>query len=88
MKTTVLKCDRCKKETDMLVEFSFINRNIQLDEETKGKSTFAEMWGFGSGRKYPTAEGDLCLDCVEDISHWLGHQENSLTGRNKDIVKN
>ena len=31
MEITILKCDRCKKEVGGLIEYSFINRNVQED---------------------------------------------------------
>lgn len=82
MKTTILRCDRCKKETDELVEFSFINRNVQLndldkDEQNKSNpfSIFA-MWGKTT--EHPTIKGELCLGCIKEIGRWLGHSENIL----------
>lgn len=85
MEITILKCDRCKKEVDGLIEFSFINRNIQLNgkaEEDRGG-----LWGlmFKSQLKYPTVRGGLCLECIEKISRWLGHPENMLTCSTEEV---
>ena len=83
MEITVLKCDRCKKEVEGLVEFSFINRNIKLNVETDESrdGIYSMNMMFGSNRSnYPQVQGGLCLECVMEISRWLGHQENVLTG--------
>lgn len=82
MKITVLKCDRCKREVDGLIEFSFINRNIEeeQDENEKPLDGLSSLM-FGERKVYPTVRGGLCLDCIKEISRWLGHQENVLTNR-------
>ncbi len=78
MEVTIKKCDRCKKEVGGLIDYSFVNRNmpIKIEEESE-KSMFNLMWG-GSDKKYPTVTGGLCDNCIQEISRWLGHQENSL----------
>lgn len=83
MKTTILRCDRCKKETGELIEFSFVNRNEEIKEDTESDATLDSFSAafFGSRKQFPTVSGELCYDCVKEISRWLGHQENCLTGR-------
>lgn len=82
MKTEIKKCDRCKKQVDELVDFRFINTYQTIpppDDFQEDKHSFASMMGIGSRRAhYPTVEGELCLDCIQEISRWLGHQENVL----------
>ena len=79
MEITVLKCDRCKKEVEGLIEFSFINRNIRLDDRgEEEKDTWSLL--FSKDKQYPTVRGGLCLECVMEISRWLGHPENVLCG--------
>lgn len=82
MEITVLKCDRCKKKVDGLIEFSFINRNIPREGETTKGENLGSLWDYmrdqSHDKKYPTVQGGLCLDCVMEISRWLGHQENIL----------
>lgn len=88
MEITVLKCDRCKREVEGLIEFSFINRNIQPDEDKDAENnesmSMAALWGLTSEHKsanYPIVHGGLCLDCIQEVSRWLGHPENILFGR-------
>jgi hypothetical protein len=87
MEITILKCDRCKKEVDGLIEFSFINRNVEPEEKDKSDDLTLNsmLWGLGKTKQYPTVHGGLCLDCVQEISRWLGHPENILS-RN-EVVK-
>ena len=86
MEITVLKCDRCKKEVEGLIEFSFINRNIK-PEEDETQSNENGLWNimYGKTKDYPTVRGGLCLDCVQEISRWLGHQENILCDKREAI---
>jgi len=80
MEITVLKCDRCKKEVKGLIEYSFINRNIQEEDgNEKPLDGLTSLMIFGKQIEYPTVQGGLCLDCIEEISRWLGHPENMLT---------
>ena len=84
MEITVLKCDRCKKEVEGLIEYSFINRNIKEDEEAENPNSLDGLAKtmFGKMRQvYPSVQGGLCLDCTWEISRWLGHSENILNGR-------
>lgn len=82
MRTEIKKCDRCKKETEDLVDFQFVNRGITIDtDEPKDYSIF----GYLSERartQYPEVKGELCLDCVNEIGRWLGHPENILLKEN------
>lgn len=79
MEITVLKCDRCKREVDELVEFNFVNRNVQLEESKEDKKgLFGLVYGFSTNHKYPSVQGGLCLACIQEVTRWLGHQENSL----------
>lgn len=86
MEITILKCDRCKKEVEGLIEFSFINRNIKLDSEDENKPPYrsgllmSDLMLGSKARNYPSFQGGLCLECVMEISRWLGHQENILCG--------
>jgi len=79
MKTTVFACDRCKKKTDELIEFTFINQNVELQPEENRQISFFDC--LGTQKRYPTMDGELCYDCVMEISRWLGHQENCLTSK-------
>lgn len=86
MEIMVLKCDRCKKEVEGLIEFSFINRNIQEEDEKpkEEENVFDALWGLKNAmykKNYPTVRGGLCLDCVQEISRWLGHPENILSNK-------
>lgn len=92
MEITVLKCDRCKKEVDGLIEFSFINRNIKLDEQNeedkpayRPRLMLSELMLGSRPSNYPHVQGGLCLECVQEISRWLGHQENILTDRKEGV---
>ena len=82
MEITILKCDRCKREVAGLIEFSFINRNIQSKDDDKTERELLDtLWRLKSKKDYPIVQGGLCLDCVMEISRWLGHPENILSGR-------
>ena len=85
MEITVLKCDRCKRKVEGLIEFTFINQNIQLNEDDEDEDK--SIWGLinGKRREYPTVQGGLCLECVQEISRWLGHPENVLL--ENEVVK-
>jgi len=86
MEITVLKCDRCKKEVEGLIEFSFINRNVEAESADENKhdkhSDFFSSF-YGKPKQYPTISGGLCFDCIQELSRWLGHPENSL----KEVIK-
>ena len=86
MEITVLKCDRCKREVEGLIEFSFINRNVQPEDNEKpeqDRGFFGLM--YGKQKEYPAIRGGLCFNCTEEVLRWLGHQENVLNDRIKGI---
>ena len=87
MKTTILKCDRCKKEVEGLIKFSFVNKNVRLVEDTKEDSNRFRTMTDLPYPTYPTLQGELCLDCIQEISRWLGHPENILSGSIEEVVK-
>lgn len=88
MKITVLKCDRCKQEVEGLIEFSFINLNVEPERTVASKGgIFGNFFGsIGNGSsKYPTIKGGLCFNCMEELLRWLGHPENYLNSRIKGV---
>jgi len=79
MKTTIVRCDRCKREVGELIDFSFVNTNIEENtEDKKEESGFYGMLFKDSRKPYPTITGEICYDCMKIIIRWIGHQENSL----------
>ena len=84
MKQTISKCDKCKKQADILIDVSMVNTYQEVDEPKKyqsneAKSVFSSgLSFFGSIKGHPTIKAELCEDCTHVLLHWLGHPENDF----------
>lgn len=71
------KCDRCKciiKESEPIIV------HIMNQNEIKGEHLHI------SGaiiKEFQNVTWELCIDCAQEVIHWLAHQENELKNGQK-----
>ena len=79
MITTTKKCDRCKCETEQLIDILMVNQNVKLNDDTKEPQSMLDMFYSSSTPKHPTITKEVCVDCAKQFCRWVEHSENLLT---------
>ena len=80
MQETIRKCDRCKKQTDQLINIGAINTNVSEEKwQEEEPITFGFIGMSCPQPKHPEVKKEICIDCAKELCRWLDHQENLLT---------
>jgi hypothetical protein len=74
VKTTIIKCDRCKKKVEAVVNIVMVNRNVTLEDEPSNNHFLL----LGPVKRHPTIEKEVCESCVMELCRWVEHEENFL----------
>ena len=79
MQEIVNRCDRCKRVTSVLMKLMLINPNVEQGNTMIPPESIGFMAILPPTKpKYPEIIKDLCIDCTEQLCHWIDHQENFL----------